>query len=97
MTLNRRSCPGPGASEDCRSLTIGVPQYRALAGYIGSTMASPGWPAAAGYGATDIFYPAHGRFSLIKSCNVWVGEGLKAAGLPTGLWTPFAFQVLNHL
>ncbi|HYD07413.1 MAG TPA: TIGR02117 family protein [Reyranella sp.] len=89
--------PGPGATEDCRPMTISVPQYRALSDYIGATMASPGWPAAPGYGATDLFYAAHGHFSLIKSCNVWVGEGLKAAGLPTGLWTPFAFQVLNHL
>jgi uncharacterized protein (TIGR02117 family) len=89
--------PGPGLDEDCRRAEISVPQYRALVNYIGATMASPGWPAAAGYGATDLFYAAHGRFSLFKSCNVWVGEGLKASGLPTGLWTPFAFQVLSHL
>jgi uncharacterized protein (TIGR02117 family) len=89
--------PGPGLNEDCRHAEISVPQYRALAGYIGATMASPGWPAASGYGATDLFYAAHGRFSLFKSCNVWVGDGLKASGLPTGLWTPFAFQVLSHL
>ncbi|WP_395022295.1 TIGR02117 family protein [Dongia sp.] len=86
--------PGPGASEDCRQTTISIPQYRALSDYIGTTMASPGWPASPGYGATDLFYAAHGRFSLLKSCNVWVGEGLKAAGLPSALWTPFAFQVL---
>jgi uncharacterized protein (TIGR02117 family) len=89
--------PGPGINEDCRATTISVPQYRALANYIGATMASPGWAAAPGYGTTDLFYAAHGHFSLFKSCNVWVGEGLKAAGLPTGLWTPFSFQVLGHL
>jgi uncharacterized protein (TIGR02117 family) len=89
--------PGPGFNEDCRAMTISVPQYRALAKYIGATMASPGWPAAPGYGATDLFYAAHGHFSLLKSCNVWVGEGLKASGQPTGLWTPFSFQVLSHL
>jgi uncharacterized protein (TIGR02117 family) len=89
--------PGPGATEDCRRIEISVAQYRALSAYIGATMASPGWPAAPGYGETDLFYAAHGRFSLIKSCNVWVGNGLEAAGLPAGLWTPFAFQVLSHL
>jgi uncharacterized protein (TIGR02117 family) len=89
--------PGPGATEDCRRAEISVPQYRALSDYIGATMASPGWPAAPGYGATDLFYAAHGHFSLLKSCNVWVGEGLKASGQPTGLWTPFSFQVLSHL
>jgi uncharacterized protein (TIGR02117 family) len=88
--------PGPGPSEDCRQATISLPQYRALVNYIAATTASP-VPAAPGYGATDLFFPAQGRFSLIKSCNVWVGQGLKASGLPTGLWTPFSFQVLSHL
>jgi len=88
--------PGPGANEDCRRVEIGIPQYRALVNYIAATTTSP-VPAAAGYGATDLFFPAQGRFSLIKSCNVWVGQGLKASGLPTGVWTPFSFQVLSHL
>ncbi|WP_459859528.1 TIGR02117 family protein [Dongia sp. agr-C8] len=95
--LHVRYRPGPGANEDCRRLEISGAQYRALADYIGATMASPGWPAASGYGATDLFYAAHGRFGLFKSCNVWVGEGLKAAGLPTAIWTPFAFQVMAPL
>lgn len=89
--------PGPGANEDCRRIVVSVPQYRALANYIGATIASADMPAAPGYGATDLFYRARGRFSLFKSCNVWVGEGLKASGLPSGLWTPFSFQVLSHL
>ena len=89
--------PGPGANEDCRRMVVSVPQYRALANYIGATLAATEAPAAPGYGATDLFYPALGRFSLFKSCNVWVGEGLKASGLPSGLWTPFSFQVLSHL
>jgi uncharacterized protein (TIGR02117 family) len=86
--------PGPGASEDCGRAEISIPQYRALIDYIGATMVSPGWPVAPGYGATDLFYAAHGHFSLWKSCNVWVGQGLKAAGLPTSVWTPLAFQVM---
>jgi uncharacterized protein (TIGR02117 family) len=89
--------PGPGLEEDCRRLEISTAQYRALADYIGATMASPGWPTASGYGATDLFYAARGRFSLFRSCNVWVGEGLKAAGLPAATWTPFAFQVMARL
>jgi hypothetical protein len=84
-------------NEDCRRAAISVPQYRALADYITGTIVSTEAPAAPGYGATDLFFSARGRFSLVKSCNVWVGNGLKAAGLPTGLWTPFAFQVLSHL
>jgi uncharacterized protein (TIGR02117 family) len=89
--------PAPGENEDCRRLAISAAQYRALSDYIGATLTSPGRPAAAGYGSTDLFYAAHGRFSLFKSCNVWLGQGLKAAGLPAAVWTPFAFQVLDPL
>jgi uncharacterized protein (TIGR02117 family) len=88
--------PGPGLNEDCRTVTVSAAQYDALSGTIAATIASP-IPAAPGYGATDLFYPALGRFSLVKSCNVWVGQGLQASGLPTGVWTPFSFQVLSHL
>jgi uncharacterized protein (TIGR02117 family) len=88
--------PGAGADPRCRSAEISVPQYRALANYIAATLVSQ-TPAGEGYGMTDLFYPAQGHFSLMKTCNVWVGAGLKAAGLPAGLWTPFSFQVLSHL
>ena len=94
--------PGPGPSERCGRLTLDDAHYRALADYIdGSLLSSAAGdaaiPAASGYGSTDAFYTAVGRFSLFKSCNVWVGQGLKAAGLPSGIWTPFAFLVLSHL
>ena len=53
--------------------------------------------AGKGYAWNDAFYMAKGRYSAIDSCNVWVGRGLKAAELPTGIWTPFDFLVLHHL
>jgi hypothetical protein len=86
----------------CGRLTIDDAQYRALADYIdGALLASVAGDAAVlaapGYGASDAFYIAVGRFSLFKNCNVWVGQGLRSAGLPSGVWTPFAFLVLNHL
>lgn len=43
---------------------------------------------AAGFTATDGFWLAEGRFDLFRTCNVWVGEQLRAAGLRFGLWTP---------
>jgi uncharacterized protein (TIGR02117 family) len=87
--------PAPGPTADCRGLRLDEAHYRALTDYIlGSRVTGP---AVTGYGGSDAFYPANGRFSLFKSCNVWVGQGLRASGLPTGLWTPFSFQVLSHL
>jgi uncharacterized protein (TIGR02117 family) len=40
------------------------------------------------FGQTDAFFAAKGHFSLLRTCNVWVGEVLRAAGIPFGLWTP---------
>jgi len=88
--------PAPGASENCATLAVSAAQYRALAEFITGTLATLA-PVAPGYGTSDAFYPAEGRFSLVKSCNVWVDQGLEAAGLPAGFWTPFAFQVLQQL
>lgn len=96
-TLHVQYRPGPGVNEDCGRIVISAPQYRALADYVGATIVSAEAPVAPGYGVTDLFYAARGRFSLVRSCNVWVGEGLKAAGLPSAVWTPFAFQVLRPL
>lgn len=39
-------------------------------------------------GPSDIFYRAKGRFTLWRTCNVWLGEMITAAGLPFGRWTP---------
>jgi uncharacterized protein (TIGR02117 family) len=42
-----------------------------------------------GHSFTDAFFPARGRFHLFNTCNVWLGDALRAAGLPFGRWTPF--------
>ena len=39
-------------------------------------------------GESDVFYRAQGRFTLGRTCNVWLGEMIRAAGLPFGRWTP---------
>ncbi len=41
-----------------------------------------------GFGATDGFWRAEGRFDLFRTCNVWVGRKLHDAGLRFGAWTP---------
>lgn len=45
------------------------------------------------FGATDAFYAAEGRFSALTTCNVWVGQMLRAAGLDFGIWTPIPQSV----
>jgi uncharacterized protein (TIGR02117 family) len=49
---------------------------------------SPRHLARAGYGFGDEFFLAAGHFNIFNPCNVWVADGLREAGLATGIWTP---------
>lgn len=40
------------------------------------------------FGPHDAFFAAKGRFHLFHTCNDWLGETLRAAGVPFGAWTP---------
>ena len=51
----------------------------------------------AGYTPTDRFFEANGHFSCFRTCNVWVNDALKTAGIPTSIWSPFDKGVLYHL
>ena len=69
------------------AIPMGAAQYdRLLAAIVASTdgraLDHPGLTAA------DRFFGGIGRFDLRRTCNVWVGEMLRAAGLRFGLWTP---------
>jgi uncharacterized protein (TIGR02117 family) len=49
------------------------------------------------YHHADAFYEATGRYHLFRTCNVWVGDVLRAAGIRVGLWTPLPGGVLAQL
>jgi uncharacterized protein (TIGR02117 family) len=42
-----------------------------------------------GYGPGDTFYWARGKASAIQTCNSWVAQKLRLAGVKTSLWPPF--------
>ena len=42
-----------------------------------------------GYGRGDAFYRARGKASAIRTCNTWVADKLRLAGVETSLWPPF--------
>ncbi len=42
-----------------------------------------------GYGCCDSFYRATGRFNALRTCNSWVADKLRIAGVKTSLWPPF--------
>ncbi len=42
-----------------------------------------------GYGRSDAFYWATGKFHALKTCNTWAAGRLRVAGIETSLWPPF--------
>ena len=70
--------------------------------FISDTFSRPQPGAAAegrkGFPPTGWFYPAEGKFSILRTCNTWVAEALNAAGLPinpSGIIT--AASLGNHV
>jgi uncharacterized protein (TIGR02117 family) len=47
-----------------------------------------------GYGAADAFYRAVGKASAFRTCNSWVADKLRIAGVKASLWPPFEQGVL---
>ncbi|SFM85807.1 TIGR02117 family protein [Variovorax sp. OV329] len=80
-------------------LPLSQAQYERLVAHVraslpqGKARPVPG----AHYARNDAFYEALGSANLFRTCNSWTGEGLRAAGVTVGRWTPFDFTVTAHL
>jgi len=82
-----------------RAIRLRPEEYRRLwaavrAGFMLDRRGRPQRIDHPGYGAQDAFYLGAGKTSAIKTCNSWVGERLRVAGVKTGAWTPFAQGLL---
>lgn len=89
--------PGPSV----RPIMLSTARYAALAAYIEAAFARDAAGAIRlhrdrGYGGHDAFYEGTGRYTAFHTCNEWVGRGLRLAGVPTGIWTPFASSLLGE-
>jgi len=92
----------PRDEERQRPIRITRDQYRRLAGFIQMRfrLDSGGRPIPVlgrGYGPGDMFYEASGGYSFVMTCNEWTGRALRAAGVRTGLWTPFEQSIMWRL
>lgn len=92
----------PQPSADQRPLTLRRDEYRRLVAYMkasfrydadGRTVPVLG----RGYGPSDMFYESPGTYSAVLTCNEWTGRALRAAGVRTGLWTPFPQSIMWRL
>jgi uncharacterized protein (TIGR02117 family) len=92
----------PLADDRCRRVRVSSEQYDRLVERIRDTLvlAEDGRAAAirgAHYHHADAFYEATGRYHLFRTCNVWAGDVLRAAGIRVGLWTPLPGGVLAQM
>ena len=89
----------PAPADDIRPLRLSAAQYAEIVRRI-ETMLPPGTVGEPrrhypGYGDYDAFYDARGRYTAANTCNQWTSDTLAAAGVRTGVWTPFAGGVMK--
>ena len=84
--------PAPPRGADVRRLVVRPAEYRRLVAYVQASLV-PGGERHRGYFGNDAFYQAHGRYSAVHTCNAWIGDALRFAGIRTGMWTPFPATV----
>ena len=91
----------PQAADHRRPIVLTDDQYRRLANFIAAsferdasarTIVLPG----RGYGPSDAFYQARGKYSLFHTCNEWAGSALRQAGVRVGIWTPFTQSIMHR-
>jgi uncharacterized protein (TIGR02117 family) len=90
--------PAP-ASDRFRQVKLRPEEYRRLwaavrAGFALDQRGRPQRIDHPGYGPSDAFYRAAGKASVVNTCNSWVAELLRLAGVKTSLWAPFAKGLL---
>ena len=91
----------PMASENHRPVRISTAQYRTLVTAIEQALPAmpPGQQRQIYHGTyvDDAYYEAVGSYTMINTCNTWVGDRLAEAGVEMGMWTPFAGGVMKWI
>ncbi|RXZ66663.1 DUF2459 domain-containing protein [Pelagerythrobacter rhizovicinus] len=86
----------PAPSDTARVLRIRPEEYARLVRRIeAQILPSDRRRVYAGYEDWDVFYDAPGTYHLGNTCNQWTSDALAAAGIETGLWTPFPGGVMK--
>jgi len=89
----------PAPSEYHRPVRLTQAQYRRLVRRIDESLAAPDRDgmrrSLPGTDRLSLYYPARGRYTLVRTCNSWVGDMLGDAGVRMGAWTPFAGGVMK--
>jgi len=87
----------PYRSSRSTGTRLSLKQYQQLCDYISSTLSEDQPLEGISFGDRDQFYPAMGNYHLLNTCNNWVGNGMKEAGIKVGRFTPLPKTVFWHL
>jgi uncharacterized protein (TIGR02117 family) len=92
----------PQPADHQRPLRLRPEEYRRLVAFVSASFrrdaAGNAIPVLGrGYTDWDMFYEAAGDYNLFLTCNEWTGRALRAAGVRTGLWTPFEQSIMWRL
>jgi len=84
---------------DARRLVLSRAQFERLAAFIAEGIYFPpdGVPVTVPsdlYDPGGVFLEGRGTYTLFYTCNEWVNDGLKQAGVRTAAWSPFPFGIL---
>lgn len=82
---------------DLRAVSLSAAQLDVLRANIRDQLQSTNPLPLQGFSETDSFFAAKGRFHILRTCNVWVGDMLSSAGLDFGIWTPTPYAVTLSL
>ena len=89
----------PKIGDHGKQVFISKEQYASLITYIKESFElnanRPQLIDHAGYGKRDKFFEANGRYSLFMTCNEWTGDGMQAADMEVGIWTPLEFGIME--
>lgn len=89
--------------EDCKEIKITTAEYSKLVDYVeksfkkddsGNSIHIPSKDD--GYGETDVFYEANGRYDFFNTCNTWANRALKACDQRACLWTALDSGIFYH-
>lgn len=73
---------------DAQVLRLTASGYEAVLTRIEAELGTPRLVKAPGLTPQDAFFAGSTGFSILRTCNVWMGETLRAAGVRLGGWTP---------
>ena len=81
-----------------KRLRVSVAEYRSIVRQVRSKFQlarNRRSVAHVAYGPDNLFYDSNGHYNAFYTCNTWVGEVLKHAGVRVGVWTPLAGGVMR--